>query len=134
MGKSDKNKTAHSLLEALDSILSKGRKPEKLRTEKGTEFLNKSFHNYGKKKSIHFYTASNEPNASVVEQVNQALKSKLFYYFRSVNCLCYIYVLQGLVYSYNNTYHRSIEHHQQLIKQSTIYSTLLQKTSHSIIA
>ena len=38
-----KNKTVHSLLEAFDSILSKGRKPEKLRTDKGTEFVNESF-------------------------------------------------------------------------------------------
>ena len=38
-----KNKTARSLLEAFDSILSEGRKPEKLRTGKGTEYLNKSF-------------------------------------------------------------------------------------------
>ena len=41
-----KNKTAHSLLEAFDSILSEGRKPEKLRTDKGTEFLNETFQQY----------------------------------------------------------------------------------------
>ena len=41
-----KNKTARGLLEAFDSILSKGRKPEKLRTDQGTEFLNKSFQQY----------------------------------------------------------------------------------------
>ena len=33
-----KNKTARGLLEAFDSILCEGRKPEKLRTDKGTEF------------------------------------------------------------------------------------------------
>ena len=62
-----KNKTAHSLLEAFDSILSEGRKPEKLRTDKGTGFLNESFQQYLKKKNIHFYTANNEPKANVVE-------------------------------------------------------------------
>ena len=41
-----KNKTARSLLEAFDSILSEGRKPEKLRTDKGTEFLKESFQQY----------------------------------------------------------------------------------------
>ena len=65
-----KNKTAHSLLEAFDSILSEGRKPEKLRTDKGTEFLNESFQQYLKKKNIQLYTANNEPKASAVEQVN----------------------------------------------------------------
>ena len=103
-----KNKTARSLLEAFDSILSEGRKPEKLRTDKGTEFLNESFQQYLKKKNIHFYTANNEPKASVVERVNRTLKSKLYRYFTAVNSLLYIDVLQDLVDSYNNTYHRSI--------------------------
>ena len=62
-----KNKTAHSLLEAFDSILSEGRKPEKLRTDKSTEFLNESSQQYLKKKDIQFYTANNKPKASVVE-------------------------------------------------------------------
>ena len=79
-----KNKTARSLLEAFDSILSEGRKPEKLRTDKSTVFLNESFHQYLKTKNIHFYTANNEPNASVVDQVNQTLKSKLYYYFKAL--------------------------------------------------
>ena len=103
-----KNKTAYSLLEAFDCILSEGRKPEKLRTDKGTEFLNKTFQKYLKKKNIHFYTANNEPKASVVERVNRTLKSKLYRYFTAVNSLCYINVLQDLVDSCNNTYHRSI--------------------------
>ena len=105
-----KNKTALSLLEVFDSILSEGRKPEKLRTDKGTEFLNESFHQYLKKENIHFYTKNDGPNATVVERVNRTLNSKLYYYFRAANSLRYIYVLQGLVYSYDSTYHRSIEH------------------------
>ena len=103
-----KNKTACSVLEVFDSIVSEGRKPEKLRTDKGTEFLNGSFQQYLKKKNIQFYMANNEPKASVVERVNRTLKSKLYHYFTAVNSLRYIDVLQEMVDSYNNTYHRSI--------------------------
>ena len=85
-----KNKAAHSLLEVFDSMLSEGRKPEKLRTNKGTEFMKESFQQYLKKKNIHVYTANNEPKASVVERVNQTLKSKLYHYFTAVNSLHYI--------------------------------------------
>ena len=49
-----KNKTARSLLEVFDSILRKGRKPEKLRTDKGTEFLNETFQQYLKRKTFNF--------------------------------------------------------------------------------
>ena len=80
----------------------------KLRTDKGTEFLNESFQQYLKKKNIEFYTANNEPKASVVKQVNRTLKSKLYRYFTAVNSLHHIDVLQELVDSYNNTYHRSL--------------------------
>ena len=34
-----KNKTSLSLLEAFDSFLSEGRKPDRLKTDKGTEFF-----------------------------------------------------------------------------------------------
>ena len=43
-----------------------------------------------------------------MERVNRTLKSKLYHYFTTVNSLHYINVLQDLVDSYNNTYHRSI--------------------------
>ena len=104
-----KNKNARSLVQAFDSILSEKRNPEKLRTDKGTEFVNESFRQYLKKQGIQFYTAKNEPKAAVVERVNRTLKSKLYRYFTGVNSLCYIDVLQDIVDSYNNTYHRSIE-------------------------
>ena len=61
------NETVHSLLEAFDFVLSEGTKPEKLRTDKGAEFLNESFRQYLKKKDIQFCTANKEPKASVVE-------------------------------------------------------------------
>ena len=98
-----KNKTAHSLIQAFDSILSKKRKPEKLRTDKGTEFVNESFQHYLKKQGIQFYTTKNEPEAAVVERVNHTLKSKLYPHFASVHSLRYIDVLQDIVDSYNNT-------------------------------
>ena len=44
----------------------------------------------------------------MVERVNCTLKSKLYRYFTGVNSLRYIDVLQDIVDSYNNTYHRSI--------------------------
>ena len=41
-----KNKNARSLVQAFDSILSEKIKPEKLRTDKGTEFINEPFQQY----------------------------------------------------------------------------------------
>ena len=82
-----KNKTACSLLEAFGSILSEGRKPKKLRTDKGTEFSDQSFQQYLKKKYIQFCVPNNEPKASVVERMNRTLKCKFYCYFTVVNSL-----------------------------------------------
>ena len=103
-----KNKNARSHVQAFNPILSEKRKPEKLRTDKGTEFINESFQQYLKKQGIQFYTAMNEPKAAVVESVNHTLKSKPYRYFTGANSLRNIDVLQDIVDSYNNTYHRSI--------------------------
>ena len=59
-------------------------------------------------KNIQFYAENNKLKASVVERVNRTLKSKRYCYFIAVNSLRYIDVLQDLVDSYNNIYHRSI--------------------------
>ena len=69
--------------------------------------MRKESQQYLKKQGIQFYTAKNEPKAAVVERVNRTLKSKLYRYFTGVNSLRYIDVLQDIVDSYNNTYHRS---------------------------
>ena len=105
-----KNENACSLVQVFESILNEQRKPEKLRTYKGTEFINESFQQYLKKQKIQFYTAMNRPKAAVVERVNLILKSKLYRYFTGTNSLRYIDVLQDIVDSYNNTYHSSTGH------------------------
>ena len=103
-----KNKTARCLFEAFGSTLSEGSKPEKLRTYEAAEFLTSHSIIILRRKNIQFYAANNELKASVVERVNRTVKSKLYSYFMAVNSLHYIDVLQDLVDSYNNTYHRNI--------------------------
>src|SRR6218665_2265865 len=62
-----------------------------------------------RKNAIKFYTTENsDTKASVVERFNRTLKTKMWKYFTYKNNQRYIDVLQDLVHSYNNTYHRSI--------------------------
>ena len=100
-----KNETVDSLLEAFDTVLSEGRKPEKLITDKSTEFLNESF-----RQEIHSILYSKQRTKGKCSGSNQSnsLNSKLYCYFPAVNSLRYIYFLQDLLYSHDNTYHRSI--------------------------
>lgn len=102
------NKTGESILSAFIKIV-KARKPNKIQSDKGTEFLNSLVQKYFKDLDIHFYTTNSELKASVVERFNRTLKEKMWRYFTHKKNNKYIEVLQDLVNSYNNTYHRTIE-------------------------
>ena len=103
-----KNKTGESLVNRFQSILYTGRSPEKLQTDKGTEFLNRNFQSFLKEKNIHFFTTNSELKASVVERFNRTLKTRMWKYFMARNTHVYIDILQDIFQGYNNSYHRSI--------------------------
>ena len=104
-----KNKSGPSLVEAFKVILSSGRKPEKIMTDQGTEFLNRHFRALMKEEDIELYNTYNETKASIVERLIRTLKTKMWRYFTAKKTLRYVDMLQDLLYSYNHSVHRSIK-------------------------
>ena len=98
-----KNKKGKTVAEALKNIFEE-RKPEKLWTDKGTEFYNKDV-----KKLIEIYSTENEEKTSVVERWIRTMKEKMWKYFTDNNTYNYMNVLPELVKDYNNTVHSSIK-------------------------
>ena len=73
-----KNKSAASLVTALDSTFSRGW-PKTLQTYQGLEFLNKSVQTLLKKHGIHHFSTHNaETKAIVVERFNRTLKTRMW--------------------------------------------------------
>ena len=104
-----KRKSAAEVTRAFESIFQDSQTPEKLQTDAGKEFFNRSFQTLMKKHGIiHFSTAS-DLKASVIERFNRTLKTRMWRYFTANNVRRYIGVLQDLVYSYNHTRHSSIK-------------------------
>lgn len=102
-----KDKTGETLIQAFDKI--KDRTPLRLQTDKGTEFLNKKFQAYLKKRKIHFFVTHNaETKASVVERFQRTLKEKMWRYFTYKKTERYVDILPKLMESYNATIHRTI--------------------------
>ena len=106
-----KSKSGPTLVRAFSSILDEtSRHPQKLQTDKGTEFRNRVFQSFLKKRRIHFFVSENEDiKAAVVERFNRTLKERLWRFFTHHNTLRYIEVLPQLVLAYNSTYHRAIK-------------------------
>lgn len=103
-----KDKTADSVIFAFKKIFSKSeRRPKKLHTDKGREFLSHKFLNFLKQNDIIQYSTSSEIKASLVERFNRTLKNRLYKYFTAKKTLHYIRVLPSLLQGYNNKIHRS---------------------------
>ena len=104
-----KRKTDDEIVEALKRILKSGRRPKRLQTDKGTEFVNRKVQNLLKQNGIDFFTTNSEQKAAIDERFNRTMKGRMYKYFTAKNTYRYIDVMQDLVDGYNNTYHRSIK-------------------------
>lgn len=106
-----KNKSASSTTEAFDKILKRAhpRKPIKLQTDKGTEFLNKSFQTYLKDRDIIFFTTFSDTKAAIAERSIQTLKKLLYKYMDEMNTKEYHSVFQKVIDTYNSTVHSAIK-------------------------
>ena len=104
-----KNKKGVTVAKAFDDILAEGRIPEKLQTDKGSEFFNKEFGALMKKHNIRHFATSSETKASIVERLNRTIKCRMYRYLEAQNSKRYIDVLQDLIDGYNHSFHRSIK-------------------------
>jgi transposase InsO family protein len=103
-----KNKSGKTVTEAFNSIYGE-RKCEKLQVDKGSEFYNKEFLSFCKNNKIAIYSTQSELKACVVERFNRTLREKMHRYFSYADNNKYIDIIQDLLKSYNNSYHRSIK-------------------------
>ena len=103
-----KAKTGVALVKAFDKILKGRRHPNRLQTDRGKEFYNRTFQRWLDEQGIHHFSTEGDAKASVVERFNRTLKERLYRYFTAANTLRFDDVLPELVQGYNATRHRSI--------------------------
>ena len=103
-----RNKSGDSVKRAFEKIF-EDTIPNMIQTDKGTEFLNSTVQTLFESHNIKHYTSENEDiKCAVIERFNRTLKTRMWRYFTYSKSQKYIDVLDELVDSYNNTYHRSI--------------------------
>ena len=71
-------KDKKSIVNAFKKIISKGRKPNKIWTDQGSEFYNKSFTGFLKINNIEIYSTFNEGKSVFTERFIKTLKNKIF--------------------------------------------------------
>ena len=92
-----------------DIFKSTTRKPARIRTDKGKEFLNRKVQQYMKSLDIKLFSTKNETKANYAERVIRTLKTLLYRYFYKKQNYRYVDVLQDLVDNYNKRPHSSLQ-------------------------
>lgn len=83
-------------------------KPQKIRADRGSEFVNRWFKQLMKDEGIYFFSTQNPPKANYVERVQRTIKTALYRFMRHKRSYRYIDHLNDIVNNYNNTPHRSL--------------------------
>ena len=123
-----KDKSAKTMIEAFKVIIkSSERKPDKLQTDQGKEFVNQFLKSYFKSLNINHFTATDGTiKCAIVERFNRTLRSRIYRYFHYKDTLKYIDVLNDIVDAYNSSYHRTIKMSpkEALVNQSAARSAI----------
>ena len=102
------DKTHTSVIDGFKKIFSKGRKANRIRTDKGSEFKNRWVKAFLTKSGVKHYVTHNETKANYAERVIRTLKALMYRYFTYKQTYKYDDILQDLVYNYNHSPHRSL--------------------------
>jgi transposase InsO family protein len=108
-----KTKTGVAISEAFLSIFkdprySRGQRPIWVRTDRGKEFLNRTFQAMLKREGIQHQICRNpDIKCSIIERVHRTLREKIYKYFTANNTYKFIHILPKFVDAYNLSVHRS---------------------------
>lgn len=105
-----KRKTPNEIIRGFDEIFSSSdRRPIKIQSDKGREFVNKHVKVYFAEKDIQFFTTRDPAiKAAICERFIRTIKAIIYKYFTYTKTNKYDDVLQSLVFLYNNRHHSSI--------------------------
>ncbi|KAK3907323.1 Putative uncharacterized transposon-derived protein [Frankliniella fusca] len=107
-----KDKSAPSIIKGFQTIFkTTDRRPTRLFSDKGKEYINKTFQKFLKENNItYIHTHNPDIKCSIVERWQRTIKSKLFKRFTYTEKYRYVDgLLDDIVDAYNHTFHRSIK-------------------------
>ena len=113
-----KDKKGDTTVRAFKDVLRDGRKPSRLRTDKGQEFRSRAFNDALKERGInHFYSQNTEVKANFAERAIKTIKTRITRYMTYKQSSRYVDQLQTFAQSYNSTYHRTIGTRPESVKK-----------------
>lgn len=105
-----KRKTPDEIIRGFNVIFSAtNRRPMKIQSDKGREFVNKSVKSYFMQNDIIFFTTRDPTTkAAICERFIRSIKGIIYKYFTHISSNRYVDVLGSLLFLYNNRVHSTI--------------------------
>ena len=103
-----KNLNGPETAQALRGIFT-DQKPVKLRTDNGSEFLNKPVRDYLKEINVHHFSTTHELKANYAERLIKTLKTRITLFMNKYKDQRWVDILEDVTSAYNNSRHRSIQ-------------------------
>ena len=114
-----KNKKGIAITNTFQKLLDEyDRKPNKIWTDKGSEFYNRSMKLWLESYAVEMYSTHNEVKSVAAERIIRTLKNKIYIDMISVSKNVYIDKLDDIVNKYNNTYQETIKMEPVYVKSS----------------
>ena len=92
-----KDKKGTRIVNAFKKIISKGRKPNKVCVDQGSEFYNNTFKDFLKINNIKMYSTYNEEKSVVAERFITILKNKIFKHMTTISKNVYFDMLDDIL-------------------------------------
>lgn len=105
-----KTKECKAVMECFKDILSKcGKKPQRVQTDRGTEFVCKAFKKYFKEQGIHHYVSYSDRKCPVIERFNLTIQQLIFKVMDQKGTLRWIDCLKKAMAIYLGRTHSTIK-------------------------
>ena len=127
-----KNKSSQTITNEFSNILTTSkRKPNKLESDRGSEFYNSIFQNFLKNKNIHHYSRYTDKGPSISERVIRTVRNLLKKPVFEKGNADWLSELPSVIKQYNNTIHHSIKmtpnQASKKVNEKIVYSNLQDK-------
>ena len=105
-----KENNGKNAIECFEDVLSKcGRKPERLQTDRGSEFKNKAFEKFIRDRKIHHYFSYSDRKCPIVERFMKTIQQIIYKICAQQRTLNWITTLDKAMKIYSSAYHSTIK-------------------------
>lgn len=113
-----RTKPGVDIVKTFQIIFNQGRKPSRIRTNKGSDYVTTDVRKYFREQNVIHFVTQNIVKISIAQEVIKTIKSSIAHYMKHNLTHRWIKVLPRINESYNKTYDQNIKRSPASVKAS----------------